>query len=322
MSTSSDTTSLLPSSFIRKRLHSLTGVFLVLFLFFHLLTNSQAALFFSDDGKGFIHDVNFIHALPYLIVIELFLLGVPFLIHMYYGVLYLWTASYQTDKSDTAPYLPYARNRAYMWQRVTAWLLLVAVAVHVVQMRMVNYATSVKVADQVYYLQPVTVDNGIYSVAARLGAQLFNAADVAAARDGTGIAAAPFSTALPMLPDANASVLEQQRQQVIAWQDALERWHLTDKERVAVTKDFGTATLLMVRDTFKSLPMAVFYTIFVIAACYHAFNGLWSAGISWGVTLGERMQQRALRLWQGVMLLTIFLGLVAIWATYWITLKT
>lgn len=37
----------LPSAFIWRRAHSLTGLWLVLFLIEHLLTNSQAALFLA-----------------------------------------------------------------------------------------------------------------------------------------------------------------------------------------------------------------------------------------------------------------------------------
>ena len=51
----------LPKEFILSRLHSLTGLLIVIFLFEHLLTNSQAALLIGDDGAGFVRMVNFIH---------------------------------------------------------------------------------------------------------------------------------------------------------------------------------------------------------------------------------------------------------------------
>lgn len=74
-----------PPNFTMKRFSSLMGLFIVLFLFEHLLTNSQAALFFGDYGKGFIDAVNFIYSLPYLPVLELVLLGVPIGYHGYWG---------------------------------------------------------------------------------------------------------------------------------------------------------------------------------------------------------------------------------------------
>lgn len=61
----------IPKAFIWRRLHSLMGLWLVLFLIEHLLTNSQAALWLGDNGRGFVNMVNAIHNLPYLEVIEL-----------------------------------------------------------------------------------------------------------------------------------------------------------------------------------------------------------------------------------------------------------
>ena len=90
---------------------------------------------------------------------------------------------------------------------------------------------------------------------------------------------------------------------------------------VAVCKDFGTASLLSVRNTFKSPLYAVLYTIFVLAACFHAFNGFWTFLITWGMVL----KMSAQRTWTSVavvlMLGIIFLGLASIWGTYWFNLK-
>ena len=69
--------------FFWRRMHSLTGGFLALFLFIHLFTNSQAVFFLGDDGKSFIHSVNEIKNLPYLPFIEIFLLATPILIHLF-----------------------------------------------------------------------------------------------------------------------------------------------------------------------------------------------------------------------------------------------
>ena len=67
----------LPRAFIWRRLHSLAGLWLVIYIIDHLLINSQAALLLGNDGRGFIHSVNAIHNLPYLSVIEILVLGVP-----------------------------------------------------------------------------------------------------------------------------------------------------------------------------------------------------------------------------------------------------
>lgn len=92
-------------------------------------------------------------------------------------------------------------------------------------------------------------------------------------------------------------------------------------ELLAVVPDFGTAELLMVRETFKMPIMIALYTIFVLAACYHGFNGLWTFLITWGVCLTERSQRIARRFANVLLFLVAFLGLSAIWLTYWINLK-
>ncbi len=114
--------SLLPKDFIYKRLHSITGLFLVLYLIEHLLVNSQAALFIGNDGQGFINSVNSIHDLPYLKVLEISLIAIPLLIHMWWGVIYAYTGTFNSYSSDGAtsslPYYP--RNHAYTLQSITS----------------------------------------------------------------------------------------------------------------------------------------------------------------------------------------------------------
>ncbi|MES2122460.1 MAG: hypothetical protein V4492_06755, partial [Chlamydiota bacterium] len=137
-----------PGAFIWRRLHSLMGLWLVLFLIEHLLTNSQAALWLGDNGKGFVDMVNMLHNLPYLEVIELTLLGVPFAIHMVWGVQYLMTAQSNSGSSDgSKPSLPLRRNKAYSWQRITSWILLIGVIAHVAKFRFIEYPEKVHVGN-------------------------------------------------------------------------------------------------------------------------------------------------------------------------------
>jgi len=268
----------IPSAFVWRRLHSLMGIWLAVFIIFHLLTNAQAALPFGDDGSGFIHAVNGIHDLPFLPVIEIAILAFPILIHMIWGVKYLHTASYSSfGETGHTPYLPeYPRNRAYTWQRITSWLLVIGVVAHIVHMRFVEYPTpSPSHGKQHAYAVRVTLDDGIYPLAERLGVRL----------DTSQIGTKPG-------------------------------------EAIAVADSFGAAELLMVRDTFKMPLMLVLYTLFVLTACFHAFNGLWTAMITWGITLTER-SQRLMR-WATVTLMVAvtILGLSAIWLTYWVNLKS
>lgn len=96
--------------------------------------------------------------------------------------------------------------------------------------------------------------------------------------------------------------------------------HVTEDGRLEV-KDFGTAELLMVRETFKSPLMMVIYTILVLAACFHGFNGLWTFMITWGVVMSESAQRIALKFATFLMFLTAFFGLATIYLTYWVNLR-
>lgn len=263
----------IPSDFVWRRLHSLAGLWLVVFIIFHLLTNSQAALPLGDDGVGFIHAVNQIHDMPYLPVIEIAVLAVPILIHLVWGIKYLRTAKYNSfgDTGHT-PYLPeYPRNRAYTWQRITSWILVFGVVAHIVHMRFVEYPTTSGQGLHKTYAVRVSLDENIYPLAERLGIRLVTMTEDQSLKPG---------------------------------------------EALAVANNFGAAEFLMVRDTFKMPLMLALYTIFVLTACYHAFNGLWTAMITWGITLTERSQRLMRFLAVSLMAAVTFLGLSAIWMTY------
>jgi len=278
----------MPREFVWRRLHSLTGLFLVLYLIEHLLVNSQAALFFGDDGEGFVKAVNDIHNLPYLPFIELGLLGVPILIHAYWGVQYLFTGEQNAyGHIGKKPYLPqYPRNKAYTWQRITSWILLFLLAAHVIQMRFIDYPWKVRVNGDKEFFVKVTNDPGLTSLAERLHYQIV---------DGHSMPS--------------------------HWSDQLQKSPLKENEKGIISKSFGMAELMMVRETFKSPFMIALYTIFVLSACFHAFNGLWTFMISWGITLSQRSQLLMRWICNGLMAIVTFWGLAAIWGTYWINLR-
>lgn len=257
----------LPRPFILRRLHSLLGVWLVVFLFEHLLTNSQMALYFADDGYGFVSMVNKIHNVPYLKAVEIIFLGLPFLIHGVWGVMYARHAKLNAHRTDGAkPALPqYKRNRAFGWQRITAWVLVLAIVGHVVQMRFIHYPDIEHVGDHRLYTVRVGDDPGLAAVAANLDVKLES-------------------------PE--------------------------NGEVIAVANSAGAAFFLVVRQVFKSPLMVILYSIFVVAATYHAFNGLWTFMISWGITLTRR-SQRAMRMITTVLMAVVMLfGLAAAWGSY------
>ena len=315
----------LPSAFIWRRIHSLTGLWLVLFLIEHLLTNSQAALWIGDDGNGFVRGVNLIQSLPYLKVIEIFLLGVPILVHLIWGIIYLRTGQLNSFSSDgTTPSLgAYPRNQAYSWQRITSWILIFTVIGHVAHMRFIEYPAEARVDGQHYYMVRLDLDQGLFTLADRLNVKLFDEKAVNFTINSGGL----WSSFMDSFQESffkkrsTASVADQQKQQQEAFLQALTQKPLSAGQVIAVADNFGTAELLVVRETFKMPVMLALYTLLVLAACFHACNGLWTFFITWGINLTVRSQKIFLRVSTALMALLAFLGLAAIWLTYWINLK-
>lgn len=306
----------IPKVFIWRRVHSLMGLWLVIYLIQHLLVNSQAALLFGQEGKGFILSVNSIHELPYLPVIELTVLGIPFLIHTLFGISYALTGKINSfGYNGKTPYLPeYGRNRAYTWQRITSWVLIVGIIAHVIHMRFVEYPGMAQKDHQHYFMVTVDEDPGIYTLSQRLDFQLYNQKDIE--RLKKEIPPKPENRNTP-----EGRVLAQSHQQSKNFIKALEDRKIKQNQYIAVAKDFGTAEVMMVRETFKMPIMMFLYTLFVLAACFHGFNGLWTFMIKWGITLTQRSQRLMLKLATFLMFLVAFLGLAAIYGTYWFNLR-
>lgn len=254
-------------TFFWRKIHSLFGLWFALFLLEHLFTNSQAALLPDDQWNHFVRAVNFIHNIPYLHAVEVFLLGVPILFHAGLGIRYAFTGKVNSLPSDgSRPSLPqYARNQAYTWQRWTSWILLIGLILHIGYMRVYRYPMEVESEGKVAYVVNIEHEQGLEKLSKDLG----------------------------------ISFVEHKG------------------KMMAKVPEFGTATLLVVRDAFLSPLKCFLYTIFVLAACFHAFNGLWTFMISWGIILKVRSQRRMSYFCTGLMGLLMFLGLSAIWGSYW-----
>lgn len=309
----------IPNAFVWRRIHSLTGLWLVLFLIEHLLVNSQAALFVGENGSGFVTAVNSIKDLPYLPAIEIFLLGVPFFIHGLWGIRYLLTSeSNSLPSNGSYVALPqFSRNHAYTWQRITSWILLFGIVAHVVHMRFVQYPASAQLGSTHFYMSRLNLDNGLYTLSRRLGVDLYQADQIQQIKQQI-LSHSAINDAEAHTPED--FIAAQQSQQEQAWLATLEKQPLQANQVMAVSKSFGVAELLLVRDSFKDPVMIFLYTGLVLAACFHAFNGLWTFMITWGVTLTAASQRLMRKLATGLMILISFLGLAAIWGTYWINL--
>lgn len=307
-----------PSAFFWRRFHSFTGLILAIYIIFHLLTNSQAALYIGGDGAGFIKDVNWIHDLPYLIFIEVLVILVPFLVHGISGIKYLWTSKYNNFPTDgSKPQLTeYPRNYFYMFQRLTSWVILVGVIWHVWDMRIAGYPTDAQVGENSYYINSISYDEGLLTLGQRLNFSIMTLEQLQ--EEEKKIEALKRIQNPTNADELLENQLVEQKQNFLK---ALKAKAPKEGDVIAISPNFGTSTLLLVRNTFKS-PLAIgLYTGFVIATVFHAFNGLWTFLITWGVLLTTRSQRYMKWASIALMFLVGALGLSAAWLTYWVNLR-
>jgi len=121
-----------------RRVHSFSGLFPIgAFLLMHLTTNSSivwgrmfGAGKYGDAGvETFQHEVDFIHNLPALALMEWGVLFLPIILH---GVLGMWFG--HTGKSNVARY-SYQGNWRYTIQRITGYLGVVFIFMHITSLR-------------------------------------------------------------------------------------------------------------------------------------------------------------------------------------------
>lgn len=116
--------------FLLRRLHSLTGIIPVgAFLLLHLYTNSLAAL----RAQKFDEHVRQLHELPYLLIVEIVFIFLPIAFHAAYG------AFIATQGQSNAAQYWWMDNWRYTLQRVTAWIALVFIVVHLLHFRFAHW---------------------------------------------------------------------------------------------------------------------------------------------------------------------------------------
>lgn len=114
------------NEFLLRRLHSLSGVIPIgFFLIEHMFTNSMAFM----GPEKFNEHVKWLHALPYLPVLEFGFIFIPLLFHGIYG---LYIA--RTGRSNSAAY-PYMDNWRYTLQRLTGYIAFVFIIAHLAHFR-------------------------------------------------------------------------------------------------------------------------------------------------------------------------------------------
>jgi succinate dehydrogenase / fumarate reductase cytochrome b subunit len=115
------------TSFVLRRLHSLTGIVPVgAFLFEHILISNSTAI---SGPAAYARQVSFLANLPLVFFLELFGIWLPIAYHALYGF-YIW---YRGD-SNIAAY-PWSANWMYAMQRWTGGIAFVYIVWHTYTMR-------------------------------------------------------------------------------------------------------------------------------------------------------------------------------------------
>lgn len=212
-------------SFLLRRLHSLSGIAPIgVFMLIHLTTNASIVWgmvkgdAYSGNHAGavtFQHEVNFIHSMPGLLLVEIFGLWLPIAFHAVLGVYYA-----TKGKSNVGSYTR-QNNWRYTFQRLTAWLGLFFIVWHVATLRW----------GWTFLLPEATRWDAEYA-----GSTL----------------AAIF------------------RGQYVEAGVPAEAWNWTAGGAV----------------------VSIAYMVGVTALVFHLANGLWTAAVTWGITLSAKAQQR------------------------------
>ena len=298
-------------SFIWKRVHSLMGLWLVLFLIEHLVTNSQAALWLGSSGQGFVRMVDALHNLPYLQVVEVILLGVPILLHMGLGIQYVLHVKYNTRRTDgSSPSLPHLqKNQAYTWHRICSWVLVVGLIWHVIAFRFIQYPMSVDQGTHTAYFVKLTKDANLVATSHKIGVKLYDEAAVRQEVQKLKQKARTITGSQTLLQARE----DYQRQE--KWVHGLRSIAIQSREVIGESSNFGSVVLLTVRETFRNPIYCVLYSVFVLAACFHGFHGLWTFLLSWGIVIRHVMQQKIWKICVVFMGTVAVLGLMAIWGS-------
>ena len=111
--------------FLLRRLHSLTGIVFGGYLVVHLVVNATLA----QRGGIYQAQVDKIHHLPWLPVIEWMLIFLPILYHAVYGTWIIFTG-----QPNNVSY-PYYRNWFYFFQRTSAVIIILFLAFHVLSLK-------------------------------------------------------------------------------------------------------------------------------------------------------------------------------------------
>lgn len=323
----------IPKAFVWRRLHSLMGLWFLVFLTEHLFTNSQAAIFFGTRAAWFVNSVGFLHSLPYLPAIEFFLLGVPMAMHAVWGVWYMITSkSNVSSRGGKTAGIKTERNKAYSMQRISAWLILLGIVFHVAQMRFIMYPFKVHVGTSSTAFGKYVVDKGLYKVSDQLNVSLYDTEAISGEKQNLSRMKNKISLAEKRLREMeksgelNSGIYDKETSAVFkniqsyndkeAFVKGLSYFPLKKNEVIAVSKKSADLILLNVRQSFQSWWMCAIYTVFVLASVLHGCNGFWTFCITWGLLLSKQAQSSWVNFAYGLAFVLTSLGMFAIWGSY------
>ena len=130
--------------FVLRRLHSLTGIIFGGYLVIHLLVNATLA----QGGNIFQLQVDKIHSLPFLAVVETIFIYLPILYHTVYGV---WVT---LSGQPNVLHYPYGKNIFYFLQRISALIIVLFMVFHILGMKGV-FGTNLQFVPEKYALESV-----------------------------------------------------------------------------------------------------------------------------------------------------------------------
>ena len=114
--------------FLLRRLHSLTGLIFGGYLIVHLIVNACLIQGFAQHDV-YQAQVDKIHSLPFLLGVEWAFIFAPIIYHGIYGLWITFTAQWNVGR------YPFEKNWFYVFQRISALILVAFILFHVLGMK-------------------------------------------------------------------------------------------------------------------------------------------------------------------------------------------
>jgi succinate dehydrogenase / fumarate reductase, cytochrome b subunit len=117
--------------FLLRRLHSLTGIMFGMYLFVHLAVNATLAEGARHAGEATVFQklVDYIHSIPFLMVVEFSFIFLPLLYHTLYGFYIIYTGQMNVGRYG------YTRNYLYLLQRVSGMIIVLFALFHILSLK-------------------------------------------------------------------------------------------------------------------------------------------------------------------------------------------